>query len=77
VKAPVFELLAMRWRAIACQWWRLWAAQGGMWHELRKLPQPRLAAVAAERAAAASRLADLWHDLAAVYPLGILRRAQA
>lgn len=71
--------MAQRWRAVACQWWRLWEAQGGMWHGLRKLPQPRLAAVAAEQAYRAGRLADLFDSLASVYPLGLIfyREAKA
>ena len=77
MKAPIFELLSLKWRGIACQWWRLWDAQGGMGHGLRRLPQGRLAAVAAERAAAAARVADLFHSLADVYPLGMMRRARA
>ena len=77
MKTVVFELLALRWRSVACQWWRLWEAQGGLWRGLRGLPQSRVALVAAEAAATAARVADFFHALAAVYPLGNMGRAHS
>ena len=54
------------WSRVACQWWRVWEAQGGLRHSLRRLPLSRLAALAQERAEAASRLADVFGAMSAV-----------
>lgn len=71
MKDVSFALLALRWRARACQWWRLWEAQGGMRSSLRRQPLSRLACTAEAVALECSRLAEFFRALDDAYPLGV------
>lgn len=72
---PLFAL-EMKYRARACAWWSLWAAQGGMRASVWRQPESRLAAAAKARAeqalADAALLEALSNALGPFYPGGIV-----
>lgn len=67
--------LELHARRVACVAWNVWAAQGGMKADPKRgRPLSRIAAKAKEIAEERSRLADLWHALNCVFPLGYSNR---
>ena len=72
---PLFAL-ELKFRARACAWWSLWAAQGGMRASVWRQPASRLALAAEARAERARMDAELLAALDAAlgpfYPGGIV-----